>query len=90
MTDQVPKERQYEAYNHWDTLEDTVEDPKKPDQVWDAFKKSFEKIYFILAFQRHLLSRFQARPQSQQLTWISISSRLSGDANGKKTLRRSR
>ena len=44
MTDQVPKERQYEAYNHWDTLEDTVEDPKKPDQVWDAFKKSFEHI----------------------------------------------
>ena len=37
MADQVPEERQYalilvtggdEAYNHWDTLEDTVEDPK--------------------------------------------------------------
>ena len=51
VADQVP-ERQYalilvaggdKAYNHWDTLEDTVEDPKKVDQVWDAFKKSFEQ-----------------------------------------------
>ena len=38
MADQVPEERQYalilvaggdEAYNCWDTLEETVEDPKK-------------------------------------------------------------
>ena len=52
MADQVPKERQYalilvaggdEAFNHWNTLEDTVEDPKDPDQVWDAFEKSFEQ-----------------------------------------------
>ena len=48
MADQVPEERQYalilvilEAYNCWDTLEDTVKDPKKPDQVWDTFEKSF-------------------------------------------------
>ena len=42
MVDQVPEERQYalilvargdEAYNHSDTLEDTVDDPKKVDQV---------------------------------------------------------
>ena len=52
MADQVPEERQYalilaaggdEAYNCWDTLEDTVEDPKKVDQVWDAFEKSFKQ-----------------------------------------------
>ena len=52
MADQVPEERQYalilvaggdEAYNRWDTLEDTVEEPKKVDQVWDAFEKSFEQ-----------------------------------------------
>ena len=52
MADQVPEERQYalilvaggeEAYNCWDTLEDTVEDPKKVDQVWEAFEKSFEQ-----------------------------------------------
>ena len=42
MADQVPEERQYalilvaggdEAYNHWDTLEETVEDPKQVDQA---------------------------------------------------------
>ena len=65
------KERQYalilvaggdKAYNCWDTLEDTVEDPKKVDQVWDTFEKELQTINFILAFQRCLLSRFQARP----------------------------
>ena len=42
VADQVPKERQYalilvaggdEAYNHWDTLEDMVQDLKDPEQV---------------------------------------------------------
>ena len=51
VADQIPEERQYalilvtggdKAYNHWDTLEETVQDCKKVDQVWDAFKKSFE------------------------------------------------
>ena len=46
MADQIPEERQWalilvaggdEAYNHWDTLEETVQDCKKVDQVWDAF-----------------------------------------------------
>ena len=41
MADQVPEERQYalilvaggdKAFNCWDTLEDTVEDPKQVDQ----------------------------------------------------------
>ena len=40
VADQVLEERQYafilvaggeEAYNHWDSLEDTVDDPKKVD-----------------------------------------------------------
>ena len=52
MADQVLEERQYavilvaggdEAYNCWDTLEETVDNPKKVDQVWDAFKKSFKQ-----------------------------------------------
>ena len=52
MADQVPPERQYalilvvggdETFNCWNTLEDQVEDPKDPDQVRDAFKKSFEQ-----------------------------------------------
>ena len=42
VADQVPEERQYalklvaggyKAYNRWDTLEETVDDPKKVDQV---------------------------------------------------------
>ena len=32
-----------EAYNRWDTLEDTVKDRKVVQQVWDAFEKSFEQ-----------------------------------------------
>ena len=52
VADQVPEERQYalilvaggdEAYNCWDTLEETVDNPKKVDQVWDTFEKSFEQ-----------------------------------------------
>ena len=49
-----------EAYNRWDTLEDTVQDRKKVEQVWLAFEKSFETINFILAFQRHVSGRLQA------------------------------
>ena len=49
VADQIPEERQWalilvaggdESYNHWDTLEETVQDRKKVDQVWDAFEKS--------------------------------------------------
>ena len=52
VVDQVPEERQYAlilvaggdgAYNCWDTLEDMVDDPKKVDQVWDTFEKSFKQ-----------------------------------------------
>ena len=57
--DQVPEERQYtlilvaggdEDYNHWNTLEEMVEDPKKVDQVWDIFEKSFEQSTFRDAY----------------------------------------
>ena len=46
VADQIPKERQWalilvaggdEAYNRWDTLEDTVKDRKVVQQVWDTF-----------------------------------------------------
>ena len=52
MADQIPEERQWalilvaggdEAYNCWDTLEETVQDRTKVDQVWDAFEKSFKQ-----------------------------------------------
>ena len=65
MADQVPEDRQWalilvaggdEAYNCWDTLEETVQDPKKVDQVWEEFRA----INIILAFQRRLSIRLQA------------------------------
>ena len=54
MADHVPEERQYalilvaggdEAYNHWDTLKETVDNPKKVDQVWDASFWHFKDPY---------------------------------------------
>ena len=70
VADQIPEERQWalilvaggdEAYNHWDTLEETVKDHKKVEQVWNAFKKRLRAINFILAFQRRLSGRLQTR-----------------------------
>ena len=61
VADQVPEKRQYalilvaggeEAYNCWDTLEETVANPKEVDQVWDAFKKSFEQSTSFWHFRR--------------------------------------
>ena len=52
MADQVAEDRQWalilvaggdEAYNRWDTLEDTVKNIKEVEQVWVAFEKSFEQ-----------------------------------------------
>ena len=71
MADQVPEERQYavilvaggdEAYNCWDTLEDTMEDPRKVDQVWDAFKKSFEQSTSFWHFRDTYLADFRQDP----------------------------
>ena len=54
MADHVPEERQYalilvaggdEAYNHWDTLKETVDNPKKVDQVWDTSFWHFRDAY---------------------------------------------
>ena len=71
VADQVPEERQYalilvaggdEACNCWDTLEDTVDDPKKIDQVWDPFKKSFKQstMAIIVANVANLMSEATA------------------------------
>ena len=70
VADQIPEERQWalilvaggdEAYNRWDTLEETVTDRKVVKQVWDAFEKRLRTIEFILAFQRRLSGRLQTR-----------------------------
>ena len=98
MADQVPEERQYalilvaggdEAYNCWDTLEETVDNPKKVDQVWDAFEKSFEQSTSFWHFRYTYLANFRQDPSRQWLILISASSRLSGSANGRRKLRRS-
>ena len=70
MADQVPEERQYalilvaggEAYNCWDTLEETVANPKEVDQVWDAFKKSFEQSTSFWHFRDAYLGDFRQDP----------------------------
>ena len=68
VADQVPEERQWalilvaggdEAYNRWDTLEDTVQDCKKVDQVWDAFEKSFEQSTSFWHFRDTYLADFR-------------------------------
>ena len=68
VADQIPEERQWalilvaggdEAYNRWDTLEDTVQDHKKVEQ--EGIQKELRTINFILAFQRCILGRLQTR-----------------------------
>ena len=68
VADQVPEERQWalilvaggdEAYNCWDTLEETVENCKKVDQVWDTFKKSFEQSTSFWHFTDTYLADFR-------------------------------
>ena len=69
VADQIPEERQWalilvaggdEAYNCWDTLEDTVKDRKVVKAGMGRFREELRTINFILAFQRHLSGRLQA------------------------------
>ena len=71
MADQVPEERQYalilvaggdKAFNHWNTLEDTVENIKDPEQLWDAFKKSFKQSTSFWHFRDAYLGDFRQDP----------------------------
>ena len=68
VADQIPEERQWalilvaggdEAYNLWDTLEDTVQNCKKVEQVWMAFKKSFEQSTSFWHFRDTYLADFR-------------------------------
>ena len=68
VADQIPEERQWalilvaggdEAYNCWDTLEETIQDCKKVDQVWDAFEKSFEQSTSFWHFRDTYLADFR-------------------------------
>ena len=55
-------QEEMEAYNRWDTLEETVQDPKKVDQVWDAFKKSFKQSTSFWHFRDTYLADFRQEP----------------------------
>ena len=68
VAEQVPEERQWalilvaggdEAYNRWDTLEETVKDCKKVDEVWNAFEKSFEQSTSFWHFRDAYLADFR-------------------------------
>ena len=68
VADQVPEERQWalilvaggdKAYNHWDTLEETVKDCKKVNEVWDTFEKSFEQSTSFWHFRDAYLADFR-------------------------------
>ena len=71
MVDQVPEERQYalilvaggdKAYNCWDTHEEIVDNPKRVNQVWDAFEKSFEQSTSFWHFRDAYLADFIQDP----------------------------
>ena len=68
VADQVPEERQWalilvaggdEVYNCGDTLEETVKDCKKVDEVWNAFEKSFEQSTSFWHFRDAYLGDFR-------------------------------
>ena len=68
VADQIPEERQWalilvaggdEAYNRWDTLEDTVKDRKVVKEVWDTFERSFEQSTSFGSFRDTYLADFR-------------------------------
>ena len=88
VADQIPEERQWalilvaggdEAYNHWDTLEETVEDRKKVDQVWDAFEKSFEQSTSFWHFRDAYLADFR---QDESETTADLDLRIKQTVRG--------
>ena len=88
VADQVPEERQWalilvaggdEAYNRWDTLEETVEDRTKVDQVWDAFEKSFEQSTSFWHFRDTSLADFR---QDELETMAELDLRIKQTVRG--------
>ena len=88
VADQVPEERQWalilvaggeEAYNCWDTLEETVKDRKVVDQVWDAFGKSFEQSTSFWHFRDAYLADFR---QDESETTADLDLRIKQTIRG--------
>ena len=85
VADQIPEERQWalilvaggdEAYNRWDTLEDTVKDRKVVKQVWDALRRaSNNQLHFGIS-ETPIWQTSDKTNRRQRPTWISASSRL--------------
>ena len=80
VADQVPEERQWalilvvggdEAYNCWDTLEETVGDHKKVVQVWDTFEKSFKQSASFWHFRDKYLADFR-QDESETTTDLDL------------------
>ena len=88
VADQIPEERQWalilvaggdEAYNRWDTLEDTVQDRKKVEQVWLAFEKSFEQSTSFWHFRDTYLGDFR---QDESETMADLDLRIKQTVKG--------
>ena len=88
VADQIPEERQWalilvaggnEAYNCWDTLEDTVTDRKVVKQVWDAFEKSFEQSTSFWHFRDTYLADFR---QDESETMADLDLRIKQTVRG--------
>ena len=88
VADQIPEDRQWalilvaggdEAYNRWDTLEDTVKDRKVGKQVWDAFKKSFEQSTSFWHFRDAYLADFR---QDESETTADLDLRIKQTVRG--------
>ena len=88
VADQIPEERQWalilvaggdKAYNHWDTLEETVQDRKKVDQVWDAFEKSFEQSTLFWHFRDAYVADFR---QDESETMADLDLRIKQTVRG--------
>ena len=88
VADQIPEERQWalilvaggdEAYNRWDTLEDTVQDRKKVEQVWMAFEKSFKQSTSFWHFRDTYLADFR---QDKSETTADLDLRIKQTVRG--------
>ena len=88
VADQIPEERQWalilvaggdEAYNCWNTLEETVTDRKQVEQVWNAFEKSFEQSTSSWHFRDDYLADFR---QDESETTADLDLRIKQTVRG--------
>ena len=99
VADQVAADRQWalilvaggnEAYNHWDTLEETVKNKEVCSSRYGRPLKraSSNPLRFGIS-ETYIWQMLGKQTLRQQPIWTSASSRLSKDASGRKRLRSS-